>query len=510
MTPRANAAHALLRGDIISRALAMCLLYWLGVKIGLLFLVDSLSILWPANGLALGLILASRGRSWPALFGGMALGYLLGVHGQTAQPLPIRAGLFAANFLEVFPAAFLLRQRLGPENKGNFANHVLFFILLGVMAGPALGSLLAASVTAYGLGAPFSQDLWLAWAMGHSASILTFAPPIFLLANARRMWRRRAWMPAINRFLSGEALAYFVLFWGFCYVVSGPPLGNHVLHSGLIYIAFPLVIWGSLRFPPAFLAIIMSAMVLIMTLYTWLGIGPFATSSTNLHSDIFHLHSFIISLGSTGYLLGSLSRQQQRHLAALQAARAKALELAHFDPLTGLARRHFFLARLEDALKQAKRRHEMVGLLMIDLDLFKPVNDTYGHSVGDAVLCELASILRAHVREVDTVARLGGDEFAIIFDGIKSVEDVSHPVNRILRAVAEPISIGDVEVRIGVSVGVAFFPADAHTAEDLAKAADRQLYEAKKCGRGCCKMSQLGEEPGTCRLLGDNSGIVVN
>jgi|GEM_PF-1923252 len=183
---------------------------------------------------------------------------------------------------------------------------------------------------------------------------------------------------------------------------------------------------------------------------------------------------------------------------------------ARHDPLTNLSNRLDYADRLDDALARCRRTGGYVALAYLDLDLFKPVNDTYGHSVGDAVLCELASILRAHVREVDTVARLGGDEFAIIFDGIKSVEDVSHPVNRILRAVAEPISIGDVEVRIGVSVGVAFFPADAHTAEDLAKAADRQLYEAKKCGRGCCKMSQLGEEPGTCRLLGDNSGIVVN
>ena len=185
-------------------------------------------------------------------------------------------------------------------------------------------------------------------------------------------------------------------------------------------------------------------------------------------------------------------------------------EQARRDPLTNLSNRLDYADRLDDALARSRRTGGYVALAYIDLDLFKPVNDTYGHSVGDMVLCELASILRAHVREVDTVARLGGDEFAIIFDGIKSIEDVRHPIDRILQAVSEPISIGDVEVRIGVSVGVAFFPVDAHTAEDLAEAADRQLYEAKRCGRGCCKMSRLVEEPGTCRILGDDSGIAVN
>ena len=180
------------------------------------------------------------------------------------------------------------------------------------------------------------------------------------------------------------------------------------------------------------------------------------------------------------------------------------------DPLTNVSNRLDYADRLDEALARSKRMGGYVALAYLDLDLFKPVNDTYGHSVGDAVLCELASVLRAHVREVDTVARLGGDEFAIIFDGIKTAEDVSQPVDRILQAVAKPISIGDVEVRIGVSIGVAFFPVDAHTAEDLGKAADRQLYEAKKCGRGCCKMSQLGEEPGSCRISEDESGITVN
>jgi diguanylate cyclase (GGDEF)-like protein len=126
----------------------------------------------------------------------------------------------------------------------------------------------------------------------------------------------------------------------------------------------------------------------------------------------------------------------------------------------------------------------------VDLDLFKPVNDTHGHAVGDAVLREVAATLRAHVREVDTVARLGGDEFAIVFDGIKVIADVRNPIDRIMRALSEPMMVGDLEVRIGVSVGIAFYPLDAESAEGLAKAADEALYNAKQSGRGCWKLSQ--------------------
>lgn len=172
--------------------------------------------------------------------------------------------------------------------------------------------------------------------------------------------------------------------------------------------------------------------------------------------------------------------------------RAQALK----DPLTELSNRHHYAERLDDAIARSKRSGTYVALAFLDLDLFKPVNDTYGHSVGDAVLKEVAATLRAHVREVDTVARLGGDEFAIVFDGIKTIADVKHPIERIMQALEAPLRIGDITIPIGISVGVAFYPLDAASSEVLAKVADRALYEAKQSGRGCCKLSRPHYEIG--------------
>lgn len=160
------------------------------------------------------------------------------------------------------------------------------------------------------------------------------------------------------------------------------------------------------------------------------------------------------------------------------------------DPLTDLSNRFHYTERLNEAIARSRRSGQYVALAYLDLDLFKPVNDAHGHAVGDAVLCEFASILRAHTRETDTVARLGGDEFAIIFDSIKSLSEVTNPIERIMIATAEPSTICGVEIRIGISVGVAFCPLDAMTAEGLAEAADHALYEAKKDGRGCYRLSQ--------------------
>jgi len=160
------------------------------------------------------------------------------------------------------------------------------------------------------------------------------------------------------------------------------------------------------------------------------------------------------------------------------------------DPLTDLSNRFHYGERLNDAIARSKRTGLYVALAYLDLDLFKPVNDAHGHAVGDAVLCEFASILRAHTREADTVARLGGDEFAIIFDSVKSVSEVTNPIERIMIATGEPSTVCGVEIRIGISVGVAFCPLDAMTAEGLGEIADHALYEAKKDGRGCYRLSQ--------------------
>ncbi len=158
--------------------------------------------------------------------------------------------------------------------------------------------------------------------------------------------------------------------------------------------------------------------------------------------------------------------------------------MALTDPLTGLANRNQFGLRLDDAIKISRRENLRVGLMLLDLDKFKAVNDTHGHPMGDALLIEVGRRLQRIVREVDTVARLGGDEFAVIFPLVQAKDELSYPASRMVASLTEPISVNGAVLRIGTSIGIGFFPDDAATPEALTKCADEALYAAKAAGRG--------------------------
>ena len=153
--------------------------------------------------------------------------------------------------------------------------------------------------------------------------------------------------------------------------------------------------------------------------------------------------------------------------------------MAHYDQLTGLANRALFHDRLTQAIAMARRRDGRLGLLYLDLDRFKPVNDNYGHAAGDMLLGAVAARLREAVRESDTAARLGGDEFAVILPEVAARADIEAVAEKLRSAINAPYPLDDVIVSIGVSVGIALFPDDAAFGEDLLKFADREMYRCK-------------------------------
>ena len=163
---------------------------------------------------------------------------------------------------------------------------------------------------------------------------------------------------------------------------------------------------------------------------------------------------------------------------------ARMRRLALHDPLTGLANRLLFFDRLEFALEAARRDGRRVALHMLDLDGFKPINDRYGHPLGDAFLGRVATELRRLVRRTDTVARLGGDEFAIVQPHLVSAELARRLAERVLAIFARPFELGGRRLSAGVSIGIAIFPDDARDAEALLRLADAALYRAKRSGRG--------------------------
>lgn len=156
--------------------------------------------------------------------------------------------------------------------------------------------------------------------------------------------------------------------------------------------------------------------------------------------------------------------------------------LAHHDTLTGLPNRRLLTDRLEQALALAKRSGHHVGLMLLDLDDFKIINDSLGHSAGDMVLCAIAQRLRGTVREADTVARLGGDEFVILLPEMAQIGDATRVAEKVIEAVRKPVEVGDRQYLLGVSIGIAVFPDNAANAEGLLQQADIAMYEAKRVG----------------------------
>jgi diguanylate cyclase (GGDEF)-like protein len=159
--------------------------------------------------------------------------------------------------------------------------------------------------------------------------------------------------------------------------------------------------------------------------------------------------------------------------------------IAHFDTLTGLMNRFQFQKRLERDLDQLVERNAQLTLFNIDLDLFKEVNDTLGHTIGDLLLCEVATRLRNCVRMTDMVARFGGDEFCILLESGErlSKDDVEAIAKRIIDAIRQPYFLDGHTIVIGASVGIAVAPKDAETPESLLKCSDLAMYSAKAKGR---------------------------
>ena len=158
--------------------------------------------------------------------------------------------------------------------------------------------------------------------------------------------------------------------------------------------------------------------------------------------------------------------------------------LAHHDALTGLANRPALVDKIEDACSRYRRRGEEFNVLLMDLDRFKQVNDTFGHPSGDELLRQVAERLKGAMREADVLARLGGDEFAIIqADDGQQTDAAEALAAKIIALIADPFSIEDIEVGIGASIGIALAPEHGTNADDLLKKADLALYHAKSSGR---------------------------
>ena len=197
--------------------------------------------------------------------------------------------------------------------------------------------------------------------------------------------------------------------------------------------------------------------------------------------------TLIIFLSLAAFVASFL--QSRRHLRFRRAAERHAFEAARMDVLTGLPNRRMFLELAGTALGKVWNSGNKCSVLFVDLDGFKPVNDTLGHAAGDALLVAVGKRLHQSSPENGLVARLGGDEFAMLLPN--SQRDDANPVfiaKRVLAGLQQPFEIAGREVSINASIGIATGPDSGRRAEDLTDAADRAMYMAKRAGRGTIRV----------------------
>jgi diguanylate cyclase (GGDEF)-like protein len=203
-------------------------------------------------------------------------------------------------------------------------------------------------------------------------------------------------------------------------------------------------------------------------------------------SNVVASGSFDHRFKGSGYtevtLLGQTFNQM---LESLGSAHKQVMSMANRDVLTGLANRALFQTRLRAGIRDARRSHQVTGILILDLDKFKDINDTMGHPVGDELLKQVSNRLSKQTRATDTVARLGGDEFAIIATHLSKADDAGILGQTIITSMTtRPFKVFDYEIHVSTSIGIAICPTDGNDPDRLLSNADMALYKAKAEGRG--------------------------
>ncbi|OFZ70527.1 MAG: hypothetical protein A2Z01_01925 [Betaproteobacteria bacterium RBG_16_58_11] len=190
-----------------------------------------------------------------------------------------------------------------------------------------------------------------------------------------------------------------------------------------------------------------------------------------------------LSVGEVKFAGEHLFIGAMRDIAERKAAEARIIHLANNDSLTNLPNRNLFQDRARQSLMQASRQQQRVGIVFIDLDHFKTINDSLGHHVGDRLLQTVALRIRTCLRDEDTVARQGGDEFIVVLPNIKRFEDIGIVAQKLIVSLSAPYSIDGAELHTSASVGVAVYPDDGPDVETLMRNADIAMYYAKSTGR---------------------------
>jgi diguanylate cyclase (GGDEF)-like protein len=297
------------------------------------------------------------------------------------------------------------------------------------------------------------------WALKPAAVLLGLGPLAVMLASIRRVSHALRWLVVI---LYGLLSIFLLIF------QNRPGIGSNLAWVAVMFTAY----LGCCIFVCcAYRRATAGAFVTIAGFFAWASvfiIAPVMTAfepQVHLDAEVWNLPKFVVAVGMMLLLLEDQIEHNQH--------------LALHDPLTGLPNRRLFEDRMASALERSRRTGAQMALLVVDLDYFKQVNDTLGHHIGDQVLQRVASIFTERVRRSDTVSRTGGDEFSLILEEPTNREEAEKVGSSLRQLLEAPLELGDHEIQIGASIGIAVYPEDADELEALCIVADRRMYEAK-------------------------------
>jgi diguanylate cyclase (GGDEF)-like protein len=447
------------RSDAMKNVATVAILaavYFVAGKLGLqlAYVHASATAVWPCTGIAMAALLVYGYRVWP----GILIGAFL-VNLTTAGTVETSIGIAIGNTLEGLAGCYLVNRFAHGKDAFARAQDIFKFALLAGMAATTVSATLGVATLAVGGVANWAAfgSIWCTWWLGDAIGAVLVTPLLLLWwENPRLAWTREQITELAFLFIG-----LFTVTWS----VFGEPFHSELKNYPLEYLCIPFLVWAAYRFGRRKAATALCALAAIATWGTLHGFGPFARESRN--TSLLLLQAF---MGIMAITTMALAAEVSEHRRAQERVR----NLAVSDPLTGLANYRQLVEALETEIKRFGRNERPFVVLLLDLDGLKKINDAQGHLAGSRALCRLADMLRLYSREMDTAARYGGDEFVLILP-----ETDAEAARLVAQRISKRLAEDGEEPKISVSIGMAIYPDDGETVNEILGAADRDLYREK-------------------------------
>lgn len=450
---------------------------------------EGIAIAWLPNGLLLALFLLRPIREWP-IYASVI------IPAEIIADIPVFTWLQALQFAlinlaETMLSAYLIRRFSSDSHNFHNLHYILLFIVIALCFSPILSALFGALVYHTQIESQSNfLAFWRIWLFGDSLGILLITPLFVSWLNLKHQfsWRSVTIEPII--------MTPLTLF--FAYILFSNDFAPNLLPTTPI-IFILILLWMSYRrglMESLMMGVLISMIAIYFTVHHQ---GPFSIFSPV--QNTLYLQEFIAAMTVSTLFFGvlllqmnekthqleilskNLENQVAEKTCALQLANQKLFELATTDSLTHIYNRRFLLERAEEEITRALRYRSDLSLMMFDIDMFKSINDTYGHHAGDEVLISLVETVQKRIRQSDIFARIGGEEFVILMPNTTLDEAVAlaKKLQKIIEQVRVPIK--DIEIIFSVSFGVTTLSEHCNTFDVLLNHADKLMYQAKNEGR---------------------------